>query len=197
MAAQPRTANPASIEKKARALESIAKEIAQCPDCRRGKSGLPVPGEGNPDARIAFIGMAPGREEARTGRPFVGRSGVFLDRMLALIGIRRDSVFITSPLKYFPGKKAVKAGDISHGRTHLERQLGVISPRIVVLMGDVAVKALLPDEGLAVSSAHGRIYVRGPAAYFVTFHPAAAMRFPKIRKVMESDFRKLRALIFA
>jgi len=188
-------------------LQKIAGEIARCKECRRGKTGLPVPGEGDANARIVFVGMAPGREEAKTGRPFVGRSGRVLTEMLSSIGMdrnRKDSgIYITSPVKYYPGQRNLTAADTGHGAKHLSEQIAAISPRLVVLLGNVAARALLPDERISVSKMHGRLIETGPRVrsgripimYFVTFHPSAAMRFPKTRKLMEADFAKLRKML--
>ncbi len=172
-------------------LQKIVKEIEDCRGCRKGKHGLAVPGEGNPHAKIMFVGMAPGREEAKEGRPFIGRSGKLLTEMLRLIGIDRDDVYITSPVKYYPGARSLRADEIRHGMMHLEKQVKAISPRLIVLLGDVAAKALLPEKRLKVTVSHGKFFEKGGIRYFITFHPAAALRFRRIRKLMEKDLRKL------
>jgi len=174
-------------------LRQIAREIEKCRECRRGKSGLPVPGEGNPDARVMLIGMAPGKEEARTGRPFVGRSGRLLTEMLHRIGMERKEIYITSPVKYFP-EKNLTVNDIRHGAGHLKKQVDVISPGLLVLMGSVAVKALLPQERISVSKMHGRLIEKGGRRYFITFHPSAALRFPENRRMMMKDLAKLKRI---
>jgi uracil-DNA glycosylase family 4 len=176
-------------------LAAIAGEIASCRECRAGKSGLPVPGEGNPDADIMLIGEAPGREEARTGRPFVGRSGKLLTGMLEAAGIRREDAYITSPVKYYPGPRAPTRKEIEHGSTHLEAQIEAIGPGVVVLMGRTAVQAILPGEGIKVSLDHGKRVRRGAMEYFITFHPAAALRFPRLKKLMEDDLKSLQATL--
>lgn len=181
------------IEKQ-KELEKIAAEIEKCPQCQKGKSGQAVAGEGNPGARIVFVGEAPGREEAKTGRPFVGRSGKYLTKLLASIGLRRENVFITSPVKYFPGRRAPTAKEIEHGKIHLLKQLAIIQPKIIVLLGNVAIRALL-GGGISVSQKHGQIIKKEGVLYFLTFHPAAAIRFPQTRLLMEKDFQKLKNLI--
>lgn len=173
-----------------KALEKIAREISNCSECRKGKFGLPVPGEGNPEAKIMFIGMAPGREEAKCGRPFVGRSGKLLSQMLNVVGIARQDVYITSPVKYYFGKRNLKEEEIKHGAKHLLQQVNVISPQIIVLMGNVAIKALL-EEKISLSKYHGALIESSGRKYFITFHPAAALRFKKFRSLMEEDLRKL------
>ncbi len=87
---------------KAQKLQEIAKEIENCKICKVGKSGKAVPGEGSPDAKIVFIGEAPGRQEAATGRPFVGRSGQFLRSQIREVGLAEGDVFITSRLSIYP-----------------------------------------------------------------------------------------------
>lgn len=179
---------------KEKELQEIAKEIEECKECKRGKYGLAVPGEGNPNADIIFVGESPGPEESKVGKPFVGRSGKFLTQLLSSIGIDRKNVFITSPLKYHPGRRAPTDEEIAHGRKHLLKQIEVIKPKLIVLLGNVALKALLPDEKLSVSKIHGK-EIKKDIVYFPTFHPSAAMRFPKIRKLMEEDMKKLKKII--
>jgi DNA polymerase len=176
-------------------LKEISDEIKGCRECRRGKEGLPVPGEGPADAKVMFVGMAPGAEESRTGRPFVGRSGKLLTEMLASIGVKRGEAYITSPVKYYPGRRGLRKKEIEHGAMHLRKQIEAVSPRIIVLLGDVAIKALAPEKKLKVTESHGKTFRKGDITYFITFHPSAAMRFPRIRRLMDMDFRKLRAIL--
>ena len=175
-------------------LLKIAEEIRACALCRQGKVGLAVAGEGNPYAEIAFIGEAPGKEEAKVGRPFIGRSGRFFRSLIREIGLEEKEVFITSPVKYLPRRGTPTRADIVHGRTHLLRQLAVIDPKIIVLLGSVASLAVL-DREVAVSLEHGKMIKKGDKTYLITFHPAAAMRFPKIREAFYEDFKKLKGLI--
>lgn len=174
-------------------LEKIAKEIAKCKECKRNKYGLPVPGEGDPDAKIVFIGMCPGREESKVGKPFVGRSGRFLTQQLKAIGIERKDVYIISPVKYYPGKRILRKKEIQHGMIHTFKQLKIIKPKIVVLLGKVALEALLDKKKL--DKLHGKIIKKGGITYIPTFHPSAAMRFPKIRKQFVKDFKKISRII--
>jgi len=175
-------------------LLKVAEEIAKCEQCKKGKFGLPVPGEGNPEAKIIFLGEAPGYQESKTGRPFVGRAGKFLTKMLDSIGLKREDVFITSPVKYFPGKRAPTLEEIRHGMVHTKKQIEIINPKIIVLLGNVAIKALL-DEKLRVSDIHGKVIEKNGVKYFPTFHPSAAMRFTGMRIKMEADFKKLKSLL--
>jgi uracil-DNA glycosylase len=185
---------------KHKALDKIATEIKNCKTCVVGKSGLPVPGEGDPDADIIFIGEAPGKKEAATGRPFIGRSGQLLRSLIREAGLKEEDVFITSPVKYLPNGPdgtpggTPKPSDIAHGRIHLMKQFDVIKPKIIVLMGSVAVLGVL-EEKVAVKTRHGEIIEKDGKKYLVTLHPAAALRFPPLKLLMKEDFEKLKQLV--
>src|ERR1700685_3374875 len=100
---------------KQKELDRLAREIENCKICKIGKNGKAVPGEGNPDAKIAFIGEAPGKQEAVIGRPFIGRSGQLLRSLIREIGLKEDEVYITSPVKYLPERGTPTSEDIAHG----------------------------------------------------------------------------------
>ncbi len=196
---------------KPRALKKIAKEIESCSICKKGKIGKAVPGEGSADAKIVFVGEAPGKKEAETGRPFVGRSGQLLRSLIKEIGLKEDEVFIskleksqfkrsfqsffiTSPVKYLPKYVTPKPSDIAHGKIHFDKQLKIIDPKIIVLLGSVAARAVL-GEKIPVIKQHGNVVKRDNKMYFVTLHPAAVLRFQKYKTLMISDFEKLKKLI--
>lgn len=196
---------------KQRQLEKIAREIRDCVVCKVGKIGEAVPGEGNPDAEIVFIGEAPGKQEAVTGRPFIGRSGKLLRKLIRSIGLDdKTGVYITSPVKYLPERGTPSSADIAHGRVHLMEQLSVIQPTFVVLMGRVAAEGIL-ERKVAVVKEHGKVmedlHHKGvlPAGrqgngikYFLTYHPAAVLRFPgKFKSAAEDDFEKIKKLLDA
>jgi uracil-DNA glycosylase len=184
------------------ALAKIAKEIEACSVCKEGKSGKAVPGEGNPDAKVVFIGEAPGKQEAATGRPFIGRSGQLLRSLIRGIGLKEADVFITSPVKYLPNGPdgtpggTPKPADIAHGRIHLMEQFAVIKPKVVMLLGRVAAEGVLQKK-VAVATEHGQIIEeKDGIKYFLTVHPAAALRFPKKYKpALQEDFEKLKKII--
>lgn len=179
---------------KAILLQKIAEQIEECEICKQGKSGKAVSGEGNPDAKVVFIGEAPGKTEAKTGRPFVGRSGKFLREQIHAIGLEESDIFITSPVKYLPDRGTPTPKDIEHGRIHLMKQLEIIDPKILVLMGGVAAQGVL-QEKIALATQHGTSTGREGKIYFFMYHPAAAVRFPKLRSVFINDFQKLKALL--
>jgi DNA polymerase len=137
-----------------------------------------------------LVGEAPGVKEDETGRPFVGRSGKLLVSMLEELGLTREDVFITSILKSRPPKnRTPNKFEVNVCRPYLERQIELIKPRIVVLLGGVAISSLIGP--LKVSESHGRFYESGSQTYFMTYHPAAALRFPKVKTTMREDFRIL------
>jgi uracil-DNA glycosylase family 4 len=163
------------------ALDQIAREIRRSRHCPlAGGAGSPVPGEGPADAQIFFVGQSPGLEESRTGRPFVGRAGKFLDQALRRAGLSRRGVFITSVEKHFPpGNRPPTRAEIEACKPALLRQLDVVDPRVVVLLGRIAERALADEPVL-----EGR-------RVLVTTHPAAAMRFPWLRRRFLRDLHRL------
>jgi uracil-DNA glycosylase len=179
---------------KAQKLAEIASEIEKCKLCKIGKIGKAVPGEGNPDADVVFIGEAPGKNEAQTGRPFIGRSGKYLRSLINEIGLSEDDVFITSPVKYLPKRGTPTRQDIEHGKIHFDKQLEVIDPKIIVLLGSVAVQGVL-NEKIPTLKNHGRVIEKEGRKFFLTIHPAAGIRFPPLKKLIEQDFKKLQTLI--
>jgi uracil-DNA glycosylase family 4 len=181
---------------KERQLRTIAREIARCSLCKQGGAGLPVPGEGNPDARVLFVGEAPGKEEAKVGRPFVGRSGKFLRQTMAAVGLVESDVFITSPGHYLPLRGTPSKETVAHGRSHLLKQIAIIDPEIIVLLGKAACFAVL-DGTVDVSKKHGTVVEHNGRTCLITFHPAYAMRFPEGKKHFIEDFKKLRKMLGA
>lgn len=179
---------------KAKELAKIAEEIEECPLCRKWGKGKAVPGEGNPDAGIVFIGEAPGREEAETGRPFVGRSGRFLKEKIKDISLDEKDVFMTSPVKYLPHRGTPSKENIIHASGHLLKQISVIDPRIIVLLGSTACLALL-EKNVEISKQHGAMIEKDGKTYLITFHPASAMRFPFAKEGFSDDFAKLKKMI--
>lgn len=183
-----------NLKQKEKRLSKIANEIENCKVCKLNKSGKAVPGEGNADAKIIFVGEAPGRNEAATGRPFIGRSGKLLRAQIVKVGLKEEDVYITSPVKYLPDYITPKPSDIEHGKTHFDEQVEVISPKIIVLLGRVACLAVL-NKNVSVVLKHGEIIEEGKRRYFITVHPAAALRFKKMKATFEEDFKKLTKII--
>ncbi len=175
-------------------LKRIAREIAACRACRRDCTGMAVPGEGSAEARVVFVGEAPGKEEARTGRPFIGRSGKLLREAIRGIGLDETAVFITSPVHYLPLRGTPSLPMIGHGREHLLKQLDVIQPEVIVLLGNTACVALLGAK-VEITKHHGTIVEKDGRTLFITFHPAYALRCPEGKRLFLRDLKKLRTLL--
>ncbi|MFW9809667.1 MAG: uracil-DNA glycosylase [Candidatus Thorarchaeota archaeon] len=173
-------------------LEDLHEAIRHCTRCPLHETRtIAVPGEGPYDASVMFVGEAPGAKEDETGRPFVGRSGELLVSLLEEIGLTRADVFITSILKCRPPKnRTPKQFEINVCRPYLEQQIELIQPKVIVLLGGVAISSLIGHW--KVSEAHGRFYESGSNAFFMTYHPAAAFRFPKVKEKMREDFKRLK-----
>ena len=159
-----------------------------------GLSGAHVPGEGRLDAEVMLIGQAPGQKEDASGRPFVGMSGKLLDHLLRKNGIKRSDVYITSIVQFFPPKnRAPNRQEIALCKPFLLRQIGIIKPKYVVLMGNVPSGGIL---GISrVESHHGRIVEKDGIKYMITIHPAAAVRIKKKLPIIEADFERLGKLL--
>lgn len=183
------------MTKKDKLLQQVDLEIQTCNYCNKARKGLLVPGEGNSNADIFLVGEAPGKEEIKSGKPFVGRAGKVLRDLMAGVGLTSEEVYIGSAVKYLPKKYVTpKPADIIHGRKHLFRQLEVIKPKFIVVLGNVAAISLL-DEKFSISQTHGTILKRGNYTYFLSYHPAAPLYSPKLREIMLKDFKKLKRLI--
>ena len=160
------------------ALNEITEQIHKCRKCRLWKDAEnAVPGEGPANAKVMLVGQNPGAEEDKTGRPFVGRAGKFLNKVLAADGFNREELFITNLVKHTsPKNRKPLPDEIAACAPYLEEQIKVIKPKLVVLMGVVAWQAPRV-EGVE---------------YVETVHPSAAMRFTKMRKRFEEDFKALK-----
>ncbi len=141
-----------------------------------------------------IIGEGPGRNEDIQGRPFVGAAGKRLESLLADAGLVRENVFITNIVKCRPpGNRRPTAAEVEACRPYLDRQLALLSPRVVVLLGDSALKTFLPSETL--SKAHGKLFERGRFAVFPTYHPAAMIYNRSLEKTTSDDFKALGKLL--
>lgn len=153
-----------------------------------------VPGEGNPDSNIVFLGEAPGQKENETGRPFVGRAGMLLTQLLNEIGIDRKDVFITSIVKFYPGMRAPNREEIEMCLPLTMEQIDIIGPKIIVLMGNIALKAMV-DKKMSVMKCRGKVIEKDGRKFFVTLHPAAAIRFKKYVDEIRKDFSMLKDVL--
>jgi uracil-DNA glycosylase family 4 len=176
-------------------LSLVAVEVRECQKCPLSLERTnAVPGEGPPDARVVLIGEGPGRTEDLEGRPFVGAAGKQLESLLGDAGLSRGDVYITNVVKCRPPENRRPLGaEVDACRAYLDRQLGLIHPKLVVLLGDTALKSFLPGESL--SSAHGRVFEREGVAVFPTYHPAAMIYNRTLEEVIREDFRELGRLL--
>jgi len=179
------------VERKRQGLAEIARRVAQCRACSlcQGRTNA-VPGEGNPDADIMFIGEGPGFYEDQQGRPFVGASGKFLDELLAKIGLDRRKVFIANVVKCRPpNNRDPQPEEIDACGVYLEEQIETIRPRVVVTLGRHSMQRYFPGE--AISRVHGQPRRKGDLIVVPMYHPAAALHQASLRKVIEADFLRL------
>ena len=203
---------PVTPQEKQAALDKIAEEIKACRRCPLGQTRIhAVPGEGNPAAELMFIGEGPGFDEDHSGRPFVGRAGQLLDKMIAAMGLKREQVFIGNIAKCHPmvnpenpeargNDRAPNAGEIAVCRKYIERQIAAISPKYVVALGGVAAKALISDTK-SLGALRGRFHLlhldtvqlQTPVKILATYHPAALLRNPNWKKDAWADLQMVMA----
>ncbi|MCS6783583.1 MAG: uracil-DNA glycosylase [Candidatus Caldarchaeum sp.] len=176
-------------------LAGVADEVRRCVLCplHRGRLNA-VPGEGRADAEIMFIGEGPGEDEDLQGRPFVGRSGKLLTEALEAAGLRREDVFITNVVKCRPPGNREPTPEERNicTKSYLFRQIDAVNPRLIVLLGSVAVQTLLNIS--SVTAVRGRAFEKGGRRFFVTFHPAAALYNPANRDIFFHDIKKAKEL---
>ena len=180
-----------TVREREEALEQIASEISVCTRCElhrtRTKS---VPGEGPADARIMFIGEAPGWNEDQQGRPFVGAAGKFLEELLAEAGLTRGDVFITNVVKSRPpGNRDPLPDEISACAPFLDRQIEVIDPEVIVTLGRYSMARWFPGE--RISRIHGQPKKVGRRLIVPMYHPAAALHQQALKKTILEDFGRL------
>jgi DNA polymerase len=186
----PRPTTPA--ERKA-ALEAIATEVRACQRCplAAGRTRA-VPGEGDPDTEVVLIGEGPGFNEDRLGRPFVGRAGELLVRLLATLGWRREEVFITNVVKCRPpDNRDPEPAEIAACLPFLQRQLEILDPALVVTLGRHSMGRFMP--GARIGAAHGTMAPVNPATgaasaiAYALYHPAAALRSTEVERQSFAD----------
>jgi uracil-DNA glycosylase family 4 len=154
----------------------------------------PVPGEGSPEAEIVLLGEAPGSQEDREGRPFVGPAGKMLDALLESAGLERDEVYLTNVLKSRPpGNRDPKPDEILHSWPWLAAELEAIRPVVIVPLGKCALDSLAP--GRKISRVHGEAIEHGGRLLYPLYHPAAVGRFTALRGITLDDIARLPELL--
>jgi uracil-DNA glycosylase len=169
-------------------LDQITLKISHCQLCKLSKERIqPVPGEGNVAAKLMLVGEAPGRKEDELGKPFVGRAGKILDQMLYKVGINRSDVYITNIVKCRPPGNRMP--DLEERGTcitnYLDREISIIQPKIICLMGRTAIWSLLGMK--SVLPYRGKFIVQENRNYFLTVHPAATIYNNRLRSCLEED----------
>jgi uracil-DNA glycosylase family 4 len=193
------TVGPHGMTSKERELLRLARGAQHCHACPLHRDRIhAVPGEGPATARAILVGEAPGRREDETGRPFIGRSGKFLDGLIEEAGLDRSALFITSSVKCRPPRNRDPLTDELATCRHrwLERQIETIGPRVIVLLGRTPARQLL-DETRPLKHIRRRLLDAAGRRVLLTYHPAAAMRFAWVADVLRRDLRRLAALLRA
>lgn len=168
-------------------------EVYTCEKCRLCATRTNVvPGEGNPEATLMFIGEGPGRDEDLQGRPFVGRSGELLTRMIRAIGLEREQVYICNVVKCRPPQNRNPEPDEANAcLNYLRAQVALVRPKVVVLLGKVACRYTLQQD-ISVMRDHGKWFERKGVWFMPTYHPSALLRDPSKKREAWEDFQKIR-----
>ena len=169
-------------------IQENVKICKKCNLCTTRKNA--VPGEGNVNAEIVFIGEAPGKNEDLHGRPFVGAAGKKLDDALESSGLVRNDVYITNIVKCKPPKNRMpNDNEKSACNDYLKHEISFIKPKIICLLGNTAFHTIL--DGKEITKNHGKLIRKDNQTYFITFHPAAIIYNQKLEKVFKDDIKKL------
>ncbi|MEW6040119.1 MAG: uracil-DNA glycosylase [Elusimicrobiota bacterium] len=184
-------------------IEEMAKLVSECRQCHLWESRtLTVFGEGTIPSRVMFVGEGPGFEEDRQGRPFVGRAGQLLTKIIESIGLKREGVYITNMVKCHPminpktpdrrGNDRPPTNDeMVSCRPYLEAQFYYIKPEIIVTLGNSAAQSLL-ENASGITRMRGRFYPFKNIKLLPTFHPAALLRSPELKKYVWEDMKLLK-----
>lgn len=172
-------------------LKEIAAEVSTCARCELCKSRTrAVPGEGNSQAKILFIGEGPGFHEDKQGRPFVGPSGQLLQELLKSINLKREDVFITNVVKCRPtDNRDPLPAEIEACNDYLDRQIAAIRPLVIVTLGRHSMAKFFSGE--KISAIHGRARKKDGYICIPMFHPAAALRTESYKTALREDFKKI------
>jgi DNA polymerase len=171
-------------------LEEIRAEIGDCTRCKlsEGRTNI-VFGEGNPKARLVFVGEGPGRDEDLQGRPFVGRAGQLLSKIIEAMGLKREDVYICNVVKCRPPEnRAPEPDEMATCEQFLFKQIRAIEPAVVVCLGSTAAQSILKTKQ-SLGSLRGKFHQYGRAKLMVTYHPAALLRNPNFKKPLWEDMQ--------
>jgi DNA polymerase len=177
---------------------ALAAAVAACTRCRlaEGRSNV-VFGSGNPAAELMFVGEGPGAEEDRQGLPFVGAAGELLTRIIQAIDMTREEVYIANVVKCRPpGNRDPQPDEVTACRGYLEKQIGLVRPRALVALGKVAAQALLGDDA-PIGRLRGQWFKFQGIPTMVTYHPAALLRNPALKRPTWEDMQQVRDFLRA
>jgi uracil-DNA glycosylase family 4 len=174
-------------------LELIREDIGECTRCKLSQHRTNIVfGEGNPKAQLVFVGEGPGAEEDATGRPFVGRAGQLLDKIISAIGMRREECYITNVVKCRPPQNRTPEPDeVTTCEQFLFRQLAFIRPKVIVALGAPALQCLLRTKE-PITKARGQWREWNGIKVMPTFHPAYLLRSPDKKREVWDDMKKVR-----
>jgi DNA polymerase len=177
-------------------LKSIETAVAKCTRCRLYKTATnPVPGEGNPKAKLVCVGEAPGASEDASGRPFVGQAGQLLTKILAAVDLKREDVFICNVLKHRPpGNRNPLPDEVTACSPYLVRQLELIKPKVIVAFGTFAAQTLLETK-TPIGKLRGLVHQYHGIPLVVTYHPAALLRNPAWKRPTWEDVKLARRVL--
>jgi uracil-DNA glycosylase len=192
---QPYPGDPMPVGQRIERLAELASQVSQCRLCETlaGSRRTTVFGEGAADARVCFFGEAPGEEEDATGRPFVGRSGLLLTKMIEACTFSRDQVYILNTVKCRPpGNRNPEPTELANCRPFFEEQLRIIRPDYIVCLGLVAAQTLMATT-LSIGRLRGRFYRYHSSKVLATYHPSYLLRNPSAKKEAWADLQLLMA----
>ncbi|HAM42182.1 MAG TPA: hypothetical protein DDX89_07685 [Candidatus Omnitrophica bacterium] len=177
-------------------LEMVEQQVIACTRCPLYRTRThPVFGDGSAQARLVFVGEAPGREEDRRGKPFVGAAGQLLTKMIEAMGLRREEVYICNVLKDRPPNNRIPQPDeIEACRPFLLEQLAIIRPAVICTLGSIAAKALL-GPAVSITRVRGLRHEFDEIPLIPTFHPAYLLRNPDAKKLVWQDLKLVKKLL--
>ena len=177
------------------AFSDLYEEIADCPRCLLARErSRTVPGSGAAPCDLMFVGEGPGQREDELGLPFVGRSGQFLDELLASIDRSRRDVYVTNVVKCRPpGNRDPQPDEIAACADYLDRQIAGVQPRVIATLGRFSMARWFPGE--RISQIHGQARTFDSLTIIPMYHPAAALRDGSLRAVMRQDFARIPPLL--
>jgi DNA polymerase len=180
---------------KQKIYEELSLEIQKCQKCRLCETAIQVVvGDGSLDAKIIFIGEAPGKNEDEQGKPFVGRAGKLLTSLIEELGMKREDVWIGNIIKHRPPKnRDPKPDEIDACRDFLTKQIEIIKPQVIITLGRFSFNYFVPDG--KITSERGKLIDIGSFKVFPVYHPAAALRNKKFLNTLKDDFSKLSEII--